>query len=96
MEFTNSPAEAHFLIRLTRLVGADPDRHLGLQSLEEIEQLVGGEAAEVSVHKVGDFRLFDPEQRRDLSLWQLLGFEDLLDVEADFGACEQFVAILQT
>jgi hypothetical protein len=69
------------------------DRHLALQPFQKIQQLVGGEPAEMPVHEVGDCRLLDPEQGGDLSLRQLRGFENLVDMEAEFGACEQFVAI---
>jgi len=88
-------AEADLLIRLTRPVTANPDRHLALQPLEEIKQLIRGETAEMSVHQVRNFRLFDPEQRRNLPLWQLLAFQDLIDMKPDSCPCKQLVAFLK-
>jgi hypothetical protein len=58
---TDSEAEPDLLIRFPRLMRADLDRDFTIQPFEEIEQLVGGEAVEMPVHQVGDFRLFDPE-----------------------------------
>src|SRR5439155_12122027 len=65
-------------------------------SFEEIKQLIRSEPAEMPVHQVGDFRLFDAEQGRDLALRQLLAFEDLIDVKPDLCPCEQFVAVLKS
>ena len=67
----HSEANTDFLIRLARPVRANADGHFPVKASEEIEQLVGGEAAEVPVHQVRDFRLFDAEQRRDLTLLEL-------------------------
>ena len=92
----NLPADADLLIRLARLVRADADRYLAVQSLEEVQQLIGGKPTEMPVHQVRDFRLLDPKQGSDLPLRQLLGFEDLIDMKADFGACEQLVAFLES
>src|SRR5208283_2570660 len=67
----HSGTNTDFLIRLARPVRANVDGHFPVKASEEIEQLVGGEAGELQVHQVRDFRLFDAEQRRDLTLLEL-------------------------
>ena len=70
-------AKSDFLIRLSRLVGADLDRDFTIQPLEKIEELVGGETVEMPVHQVGDFRLFDPEQGSDFRCLRFLSLSSL-------------------
>ena len=53
------------------MVRADLDRHLAVETPEEAEQLVGGEAVEMPVHQVGDLRLPDAEQGGNLPLREL-------------------------
>jgi hypothetical protein len=47
------------------------DGHFAVEAFEEIEQLVGGEAAEVPIYEVRDLRLLDAQQRCDLTLLEL-------------------------
>ena len=74
---------------------ADLDRHLAVETLEEVEQLVGGEAAEMPVHQVGDFRLLDAEQGGDLPLRELLVGEQFIDVKAHLRPGQQLVGVVK-
>ena len=71
------------------------DRDLPIQPLEELEQLVGGEAAEMPVHQVRDFRLLDAEQGGDFPLLELPGRKQLMDVESQLCPSIKLVGILK-
>src|SRR4051794_8685022 len=90
-----SHAEADFLIRLPRPVRANADRDGLIQPLEELQQLVGGEAAEMPVHQVRHFRLLDAKQGDDFLLPELPGQEQLMDVESQLCPSIKLVAILK-
>jgi len=91
----HSGTNTNFLIRLARPVRANADGHFPVKASEEIEQLVGGEAAEVPVHQVRDFRLFDTKQRRDLTLLELPVCQKIIDMKAQSRPREKLVGILK-
>ena len=61
-----------FLKRLDRKVTIRISPHRPGEPYQEVEQFVGGEAAEMAVHHVRHFRLLDPEQRSDFPLREIL------------------------
>ena len=82
-------------IRFTLVMAADLDRHLPVKPFQKIEQLIGCEATEMSVHEMRYVRLSDTQNTGDLALLQLFVFEDLVNVEADLGARIELVGILE-
>ena len=65
---SHSRREADFRVGFALLVRADPDRDFLVEPLEEIEQLVRGEAAEMAIHQMRHVRLRDAEQFGDFPL----------------------------
>lgn len=56
---SNRSHEADLAVRLTGLMGRNPDRHLAVEPLQEIEQLVGGKPAEMPVQEMRYLRLLN-------------------------------------
>jgi hypothetical protein len=62
------------LVRFALVMAANFDPHLPIQPFQKVEQLVGREAAEMSVHQVRHIGLGNTQNSRDLTLLQLLLF----------------------
>ena len=54
--------KSDFLTRFPRPVRADADGDRLIEPLKELQQLVGGEPAEMPVHQMRDFRLLEGKQ----------------------------------
>ncbi len=78
------------------MVSANLDGYFLVKPIEEIEQLVRGKATKMSVHQVRYFGLGNSEHAGYFALFELLGFENLKDKNADFRAGEQLVGIFQS
>jgi hypothetical protein len=63
-----SRSEGDLLVRLPPAMTAHFDLHFLVQTLQKVEQLVRGEAAEMSVHQVGHIGLRNPQDSRDFAL----------------------------
>ena len=74
---------------------ADLDRYFAVKPFQKIEQLVGGEAAEMPVHQVRDIGLRDAEDLGDFALLQLPVFEDPEDMESNLRPRQKLVGIFE-
>jgi hypothetical protein len=64
-------ADADLLIRFPRPVWADLNCYFQIEAPEKIKQLVGSKPTEMAVHQMRYFRLFDPEQISNFTLFKL-------------------------
>jgi len=81
---------ADFLIGLAFLVVADLYGDFPVEPLEKIQNLVGGEPAEMPVHQVRGLRLLDAEQGGDFRLFQFFPFQDLINMKSYLGPGMEF------
>lgn len=90
-----SENEGHFLIRFALVVWTHLDRHLSTKSPQEVKQLVGCEAAEMSVHQVRYVGLRNPQNVSDFALFQLFLLQDFEDVESYLRASHKLIRVFQ-
>jgi hypothetical protein len=78
------------------VVRAHLDRHFSIKPPQEIQQFVGGEATEVSVHQMGHVGLRKAQNTCDLTLLQSFLFQDFEDVKSYLRTSHELVSVLQT
>jgi hypothetical protein len=86
----------HFLIGFTIVVRTHLNNHFSIKPPQEIQQFVGGEATEVSVHQMGHVGLRNAQNTGDLTLFQSFLFQDFEDVKSYLRTSHELVGILQT
>jgi hypothetical protein len=86
----------HFLVGFTLAVRTHLDRHFSIKPPQEIQQLVGGEATEVSVHQMGHVGLRNAQNTSDLTLFQFFLFQDFENVKSYLRTSHELVGIFQT
>ena len=94
LPFSGSRGKGHLLIGVAPVVTADVDRHFLIKTLQKIEQLVGGEAAEMPVHQVRHAGLRGAGHSGDLALLQLPALRDLAHATADLRPDQKLAGIL--
>jgi hypothetical protein len=62
------------------------DLHSLVQALQKVEQLVRGEAAEMTVHQVRHIGLRNPENPGDFALFQFPVFQNFENVNSNLRA----------
>jgi hypothetical protein len=77
------------------LVTADLDGYFPVQAFQKVEQLIGGEAAEVAVHEMRYIGLGNAQNFGDFALFEFLVFEDFEDMKSDLRARQKLVGILE-
>ena len=88
--------ERDFLIGLALAMGANFDTHFPVKPPEKIEQLVCGEAAEMSVHQMRYVGLCDAQNAGNFTLLQLLFFQNFEDMKPHLGTGQELIGILQS
>ncbi len=86
----------HFLVGFTLVVRTHLDSHFSIEPPQEIQQFVGGEATEVSIHQMGHVGLRDGQNTCDLTLFQSFLFQDFEDVKSYLRTSHELVGIFQT
>jgi len=86
----------HFLVGFTLVVRTHLDSHFSIKPPQEIQQFVGGEATEVSVHQRGHVGLPNAQNTCDFTLFQSFLFQDSEDVKSYLRTSHELVSVLQT
>jgi hypothetical protein len=90
-----SRGKSHLLVGFALVVTANLDRHFSVKPFKKIKQLVRREAAEMPIHQVRHVGLSNAQDFGDFTLFQLLVFEDVEDMESDLRARQKLVGVFE-
>ena len=86
----------HFLVGFTLVVRSHLNNYFSIKPPQEIQQFVGGETTEVSVHQMGHVGLRDAHGTCDLTLFQSFLFQGFENVKSYLRTRHELVGIFQT
>ncbi len=99
MELMLKPFDSHpitdFLVGLSRPARANADRDGLIETLEEIQQVVGRESAETPAHPMRNLGLLDGRKRLDFPRLKFPIRNELMDVESQLRPSIKLVGVVK-